>query len=131
MADFPNDRRYTKEHEWAKAEGGLVRVGITTHAVQQLGDITLVDLPATGTRLASMAHFGDIESVKAVSELFSPLAGEVIEVNSALENGPELVNESPYDRGWMVVIRPDDARQVDGLLDATSYARFVDGLDHP
>ena len=93
MSDIPKQLRYTKDHEWARREGDLVRVGITQYAVDQLGDVTLVDLPKAGTELAAAAHFGDIESVKAVSELFAPLSGSVVEVNGELENAPERVNE--------------------------------------
>src|SRR6187402_2328936 len=101
MAKFPNDLKYTKDHEWARSEGGLVRIGITEFAVDQLGDVTLVDLLKAGERVSAGGHFGDIESVKAVSELFSPISGEVVEVNGALADSPEQVNDSPYDKGWM------------------------------
>jgi glycine cleavage system H protein len=130
MANFPADLKYTKDHEWARREGDLVRVGITQYAVDQLGDVTLIDLPATGTKLAAAAHFGDIESVKAVSELFAPLSGSVVEVNAALETSPERVNESPYDQGWMVVIKPENPAEVDSLMDAAAYAAFVAAQAH-
>src|SRR3954447_21152198 len=125
MADHPSDRKYTKDHEWARLEGDRVRVGITAYAVEQLGDVTLVDLPQAKTKLRAGAHFGDIESVKAVSELFAPVSGEVLEVNGALEKNPEHVNDSPYEQGWMLVIKPDSASELDALLDAPAYAEFL------
>lgn len=128
MAKYPADLKYTKDHEWARIEGELVRIGITEYAVEQLGDVTLVDLPTLGAKLKAAAHFGDIESVKAVSELFAPLSGEVVEVNTALAERPELVNEAPYDRGWMVVLKPSDSAQLAALLDVTAYETHVGSL---
>ena len=128
MAGYPNDLRYTKEHEWARVEGNLVRIGITAFAVEQLGDVTLVDLPAVGAKLQSHAHFGDIESVKAVSELFAPISGEVVEVNSTLADRPEQVNDAPYAAGWMLVIRPGNPSEVAELMDAAAYEAFVGSL---
>ena len=125
MSKFPTDLKYTKDHEWARMEGELVRVGITEHAVSQLGDVTLVDLVAAGEVLPEHGHFGDIESVKAVSELFSPIAGEIVEVNAALENSPEAVNEAPYGNGWMIVLRPEDPAALEQLMDADAYDAFV------
>lgn len=130
MANYPEDLLYTKDHEWARREGDLVRVGITSFAVEQLGDVTLVDLPARGTQLATAAHFGDIESVKAVSELFAPLSGEVVEINDALADHPENVNESPYYKGWMLVVRPSNPAEIDKLFDAAAYEAFLGTLDH-
>jgi glycine cleavage system H protein len=129
MSKFPKDLKYTKDHEWARTEGDLVRIGITQFAVDQLGDVTLVDLPRAGQRLETHGHFGDIESVKAVSELFSPIAGEVIEVNAALADSPEQVNDSPYDKGWMIVMRPGNASELSGLLDAGAYEAFLGTID--
>lgn len=130
MANFPKDLRYTKDHEWARKEGDLVRVGITSHAVDQLGDITQVDLPKPGAKFETHVRFGDIESVKAVSELFTPLAGEVVETNGDLESRPELVNEDAYTKGWMLVLKPSKAGELDGLMDADAYEKFVANLDH-
>jgi glycine cleavage system H protein len=130
MADQPSDRKYTKDHEWARVEGDRVRVGITAYAVEQLGDVTLVDLPQAGTKLRAGAHFGDIESVKAVSELFAPVSGEVVEINGELERNPERVNESPYEKGWMVVLKPDSPSELDSLLDSTAYTAFLASLAH-
>lgn len=128
MSDYPNDLKYTKEHEWAKREGDLMTVGITSHAVEQLGDITLVDLADAGVTVDANGHFGDIESVKAVSELFSPLAGEIVEVNPRLQDEPELVNEAPYGDGWMVKMKPADPAQFDGLMDADAYQDYLGSL---
>jgi glycine cleavage system H protein len=126
MSQNPKDLRYTKSHEWARKEGDLVRVGITAHAIEALGDITLVDLAAPGTKVAAHARFGDIESVKAVSELFAPIAGEIVERNGALESAPETVNADAYGKGWMVVIRPANPAELDGLLDAAAYDALAD-----
>jgi len=126
MSQNPRDLRYTKSHEWARREGEFVRVGITAHAVEALGDITLVDLAAVGTKLAAHARFGDIESVKTVSELFAPLAGEIVERNTALESAPETVNADAYGAGWMMVIRPATPAELDGLLDARAYDALAD-----
>lgn len=128
MAENPKDLRYTNDHEWARKEGDLVRVGITMHAVEALGDITLVDLAAPGTKLAQHARFGDIESVKAVSELFAPIAGEIVERNGALESAPESVNSDAYGAGWMVVLRPTNAADFDALLDADAYEALLGTL---
>jgi glycine cleavage system H protein len=130
MANYPADLKYTKDHEWARREGDLVRVGITSFAVEQLGDVTLVDLPKPGSKLTAAAHFGDIESVKAVSELFAPISGEVIEVNTALEHKPELVNESPYEKGWMLLIKLSQPGDLDKLMDAAAYTAFLGTLEH-
>jgi glycine cleavage system H protein len=128
MANYPADLKYTKDHEWARREPKGVRVGITDFAVEQLGDVTLVDLPEVGTKLKAAAHFGDIESVKAVSELFAPLSGTVLEVNKELGDHPELVNDSPYDKGWMILIAPDSPADVDKLLDVAAYQKLLETL---
>jgi glycine cleavage system H protein len=130
MTDIPADLRFTKDHEWARAVGDLIEVGITAFAVEQLGDVTLVDLSEVGTTLKAHGRFGDIESVKTVSELFAPVGGEIVEVNEALRDKPELVNESTYTDGWMVRIKPASADELDGLLDATAYTAFLATLDH-
>ena len=125
MSKNPPDLKYTKDHEWARTEGELVRVGITAHAVEQLGDVTLIDLPAVGARITSGKHFGDIESVKAVSELFAPLSGEIVAVNDALKTKPELVNDAPYGDGWMIVLRPAAGTELASLMDAAAYDAFL------
>ena len=129
MAQYPTDRSYTKDHEWALTDGEVVRIGVTAYAVEQLGDITLVDLPSPGTDVQAQERFGDIESVKTVSELFAPVSGEIVEVNEDLESSPELVNEAPYEGGWMVVIRPADKLDLGDLMDAAAYEDFLGSLD--
>jgi glycine cleavage system H protein len=129
MAKYPADLKYTKDHEWARREAGGVRIGITEFAVEQLGDVTLVDLPAKGAQLKAAAHFGDIESVKAVSELFAPISGGLLDVNSALADHPELINDSPYDKGWMLLIEPSDDKDLAGLMDAAAYEAFLATLE--
>ena len=121
----PQDRRYTKEHEWILVEGDRARVGITDYAQKQLGDVVFVELPAVGRKLNAHEVFGTVESVKAVSELFAPLAGEVVEVNALLPNAPEKLNQDPYGAAWMLVLKVADAAQVQALMDAAAYAAYV------
>jgi glycine cleavage system H protein len=125
MANYPADLRYTKEHEWAKVEGNRARVGITAYAQEQLGDVVFVELPKVGTRVSQMKTFGVVESVKAVSDLYAPLSGEVAEVNAELVNAPELVNQEPYGKGWMIVISLSSPQEVGGLLTAEQYEQLV------
>jgi glycine cleavage system H protein len=120
----PDDLYYSEQDEWARSEGERVTIGITDYAQQQLGDVVFVELPAVGTRLERGAAFGVIESVKAVSDLYAPVAGEVIAVNGALATRPELVNEDCYGEGWMLAVRAE-GNATAGLLDATAYARYV------
>lgn len=124
----PAGMKYSKEHEWAKMEGDVVRVGITEYAQEQLGDVVYVELPQAGGTVTYMKHFGVVESVKAASDLFSPLSGSVVEANASLESQPELVNSDPYGQGWMVVIKPDDPKAIDDLLDADAYQSYIDSL---
>ncbi len=128
--NVPDDLRYTKDHEWAKREGNKIRVGITSFAVDQLGDITLVELPKVGAVLEAGKSFGTVESVKTLSDLFAPLSGKVVEVNDALTNSPELVNEGAYDKGWMIAIEASDAKGYDALLDAAAYRKHLDESAH-
>jgi len=121
----PGDLKYTKEHEWVRVDGGDGTVGITDYAQDQLGDIVYVELPGVGTRVVYLEKLGEIESVKAVSELFSPVSGEVVEVNGALTDKPELVNESPYGEGWMLRVRLSDPAELDNLLTAQQYDDYV------
>jgi glycine cleavage system H protein len=121
----PADLRYTKDHEWVRVAGDTATVGITAFAAEQLGDIVFVELPDVGRTLDQFATFGVVESVKAVSDLFAPVGGEVVEANGALAGKPELVNEDPYDAGWMIKVRLTDPGQVDGLLDAAAYDDIV------
>jgi glycine cleavage system H protein len=126
--DIPADLRYTKEHEWARVEGDLVVVGITAHAVEQLGDITLVTLPDPGTAVRAGESFGDVDSVKAVSELYAPLDGEVVAKNPDLDASPERVNEEPYGAGWMIKLRPSSPDDVQKLMSAAEYAKYLADL---
>lgn len=121
----PGDLRYTKEHEWVRVDGDEAIVGITQFAADQLGDIVFVELPAAGRALDRHATFGVVESVKAVSDLFAPVAGEVTGANDALAGSPELVNSDPYGEGWMLRIRLADPAQVEELLDAPTYEQLV------
>jgi glycine cleavage system H protein len=118
---YPDDRRYTTEHEWVRRDGDAVVVGITWYAQDQLGDVVYVDLPAAGARVEAGQPFGEVESTKSVSDLFAPLSGSISERNEALEERPELVNSDPYGEGWMVRIDPDDASAVDEMLSADAY----------
>ena len=123
----PEDRRYSKEHEWAQGQDdGSVLVGITEFAQHELGDVVYVELPKPGDHVAQSAQMGEIESVKAVSELFSPVTGEIVAVNDEVQTTPELVNESPYEKGWLVRVKPDDPAELDGMLDAGAYASLTE-----
>jgi glycine cleavage system H protein len=125
-----DDRRYSREHEWALRDGGKVLVGITAFAVDQLGDITLVNLDvAAGQRVQAGKVFGTIESVKTLSDLFSPLSGVVESINPALEREPEVINDDPWTKGWMIRIQPDDPASLDQLMDASEYRQFVESLE--
>ena len=117
----PKDLRYTKEHEWVRVEGGVATVGITDYAAEQLGDIVFVELPEPGRTVAQFAAVGVIESVKAVSDLFAPVGGDVVESNAALAGSPELLNSDPFGAGWMLRISVSDAAQMDALLDSAAY----------
>ena len=124
--EFPEDLRYTKEHEWARLEGGRVRVGITDFAQDALGDVVYVDLPEVGSAVQAEAPFGEVESTKSVSDVYSPITGTITEKNLAIDDRPELVNEQPYGDGWLVVIEPADAGQLEGLMDAGAYRDLLD-----
>ena len=124
--NLPQDIRYTKDHEWAKVVGDTVRIGISDYAQDQLGDIVFVELPAVGDTFAEGDEFGTLESVKAVSELYAPLGGEVVAVNGDLEDSPELLNQDPY-AGWIIEIKPTDAKEVEQLLDHESYLGILKG----
>jgi glycine cleavage system H protein len=121
----PTDRRYTKEHEWVRVEDDLGTVGITDYAQDQLGDLVYLDLPSPGTQVKQLDKLGEIESVKAVSDLYSPVSGEVTEVNQAVNDRPELVNQSPYEEGWLVRLRLADPAELDGLLTAEQYDELI------
>lgn len=123
---FPDDVRYTREHEWAREQGGVVTVGITGYATDQLGDVVFVELPEVGRKLEAGKTFGVVEAVKTVSDLYAPLAGEVVEINSALGDNPAVVNADPYGQGWMVRIKLADASSYKTLLSSADYARLVE-----
>ena len=124
--DFPEDLKYTREHEWARKKGGNFVVGITDFAQEQLGDVVYVELPDVGDPVKKGESFGVVESTKAVSELFSPLTGKIVEVNDPLSDAPETVNDDPYEEGWMIVIEPSDPKELDALMDAKAYRAFVE-----
>lgn len=124
-AQYPSELLYTKDHEWARVEGGVATVGVTRFAVDQLGDVTQVELPKEGETMKQGEIFGSIESVKAVSDLFAPFSGKVVKINSPLSDSPEFVNEEPYEEGWMIQIelaKPDETR---ALMDAEAYQAFL------
>jgi glycine cleavage system H protein len=123
----PDDLRYSTDHEWARLEDGKVRVGITDYAQDTLGDVVFVQLPEAGTRVEAGGTFGEVESTKSVSDLYAPLAGTITEVNADLVDAPNRLNEDPYGEGWICVIEPDDASQLEALLDADGYTSLVDG----
>ncbi len=122
----PEGLKYTREHEWIKAEGEKGRVGITHYAQDQLGDVVFVELPKKGRQLRQMEAFGVVESVKAVSDLYCPVSGEVVEVNSALEQKPELINQDPYGQGWMIVVKVRNAKELDALMTAQQYTTYLE-----
>ena len=123
--NFPTDVKYTKEHEWIRVEGDIAYVGITDYAQEQLGDIVFVDIPTVDETLAAGETFGTIEVVKTISDLFLPVAGTILEQNEALADQPELVNQDPYDEGWIIKIKPADDANFDELLDAEAYKALV------
>ena len=123
--EFPKDLKYTKDHEWIRVAGDTGVVGITEYAQGELGDVVFVELPAVGAKLQQGKQFGTIEAVKTVSDLFAPVSGEVVEVNEALKDSPEVVNKDPYARGWMVKVKISNATELDGLLDSAKYQEMV------
>ncbi len=125
MADFPTELLYTKDHEWLRIKDTLAKVGVTSFAVEQLGDITMIELPNEGDEVAREEVFGTVESVKAVSDLFAPVSGVVKRVNSPLDDSPEYVNQDPYDEGWIIEIEMSDAAELDDLMDVKAYTAFV------
>ena len=125
MASYPAELRYTREHEWARVEGKRARVGITHYAQDQLGDVVFVELPKVGAKVAQMQTFGVVESVKAVSDLFAPLSGVVVEVNQDLTREPERVNRDPYGGGWLIVVELSNPAEADKLMSAPQYEEFL------
>jgi glycine cleavage system H protein len=123
--NVPDDRRYTRDHEWARLEDGVVRIGITDYAQDALGDVVFVQLPDVGTSLTVGASLGEVESTKSVSDIYAPVAGTVVEINGELADAPQRLNEDPYGEGWICVIEPGDANAVHNLLDAEAYRRLI------
>ena len=123
---YPDDVRYTQEHEWAREEGGLVTVGITNYATEQLGDVVFVELPEVGRKLEAGKGFGVVEAVKTVSDLFAPVSGEVIERNGALADNPAIVNQDPFGDGWILRLRPSDPAEYAKLMSSVDYERHVE-----
>jgi glycine cleavage system H protein len=121
MAENPKNLRYTKDHEWARRDGGGVVVGVTAHAQEQLGDVVYVELPKVGDTVTAGSPFGVVESTKAVSELFAPISGKVTKINNALADEPATINTDPYGAGWIIELQPSDPAQLDGLMDADGY----------
>ncbi|MCL6642872.1 MAG: glycine cleavage system protein GcvH [Candidatus Bipolaricaulota bacterium] len=122
---YPKDYRYTKEHEWVKLEGTRARIGITDHAQHELGDIVYVELPKVGTQVKQMQEFATVESVKAVSPIYAPVSGEIVEINTELETHPELINQSPHEQGWIAVIAVSDLKELENLLTAEQYEQHI------
>ena len=127
MSEIKDDLKYSSEHEWVKVEGENVSVGITDHAQDSLGEIVFVELPQVGDTLEKSSIFGAVESTKSVSDLYSPIAGTVLEVNSSIENEPDLINSSPYDKGWMIKITPSSSSDLDKLLSSEEYKNLING----
>ena len=122
---YPNNYRYTKEHEWVRLDGGTATVGITDYAQHALGDVVYVELPNLGAKLTAGKSFGTVESVKAVSEIYAPVTGEVIETNASLGSAPELINSDPHGQGWLIKVKGADASQIAGLMDSATYETYV------
>ncbi len=127
IMNLPQNVKYTKEHEWVRLDGDVAYVGITDYAQQQLGDIVFVDIPTVGEELEADEVFGTIEVVKTISDLFLPIAGEILDQNEALEENPELVNQDPYGEGWLIKMKPANVADIDNLLDADGYKAVING----
>jgi glycine cleavage system H protein len=123
--NFPSNIKYTKDHEWIKVEGEFAKIGITEYAQGELGDIVFVELPKIGSKLEQGKSFGTIEAVKAVSDLYAPVNGEVVELNKEVQDSPEVVNKEPYERGWMVKVRIENPAQLTNLLDVEAYKKLI------
>jgi glycine cleavage system H protein len=122
---YPNDYRYTKDHEWVKVDGSIGTIGITDYAQHELGDVVFVELPKVGAQLKAGESLGTVESVKAVSEIFCPVSGEVTEINPALGNAPEKLNQDPHNSAWLIKLRLTDAKETAGLMDAAAYEAYI------
>lgn len=126
---LPDDVKYSNDHEWAKSRGDNVRIGITDYAQDQLGDIVFVEVPEVGDTFDQASEFGTVESVKAVSEIYMPIGGEIVAVNEELEDAPELLNQDPYGKGWIVEVKPADPAEMDDLMDKNAYLELLKGSD--
>lgn len=124
-ADYPDDLRYSREHEWARVDGNIAQIGVTKFAVEQLGDVTMVEFPEEGDPVTKAEVFGTVESVKAVSDLYAPVSGKVARTNTPLADTPEYINEDPYNDGWLVEIEMSDPSELDNLMDAATYEAFI------
>ncbi len=122
---YPTDYRYTKEHEWIRLDGGIGTVGITDYAQHELGDVVFVELPKAGTRVEAGKAFGTVESVKAVSEIYSPVTGEVLEANASLADAPEKINQDPHGAAWLIKVKVGDAGELEALMDAPAYEAYI------
>ena len=127
--NVPDDLYYTEDHEWVRVKGETVTIGVSDYAQDQLGDIVFVEMPASGDQFKKGDEFGTVESVKAVAELYMPIGGEVIQTNQALEDAPELLNQSPYAEGWILEIKPEDSSQLETILDKGAYLKMLEGLE--
>lgn len=127
--NLPDDVRYAEDHEWIRYEGDKVRIGISDYAQDQLGDIVFVELPQSGDTFEKGEEFGTVESVKAVSELYMPIGGEILSVNTALEESPDLVNQSPYNDGWMIEVKPSNSAELEALITRDAYLEMLKGLE--
>ena len=125
MANYPKDLKYSKDHEWARASGKTVVIGVTDHAQEALGDVVYVELPKVGDAITAGSPFGVIESTKAVSELFAPVSGKVIKVNQSLVDSPQTVNQDPYQAGWIIEVEPSDSKSLEAMMDASSYQKML------
>ena len=126
---YPNNLKYSEEHEWLLESNGIATIGITDFAVDSLGDIVFVELPQKGTQINQFSTFGEVESVKAASEIYTPISGEIIEINENLETEPELLNNSPYENGWLIKVKMSDPTEIEKLMDSKAYEQFVNEGD--
>jgi glycine cleavage system H protein len=126
MANIPEDLRYSKDHEWVRVEGDTATIGITDYAQHSLGDVVYIDMPRVGDKFGTHEAFGSVESVKAVSEIFTPVGGEVAEVNDAVNDTPESVNNDPYQSGWMVKVKMDNPLEADALMSSVEYEEYLE-----
>jgi len=127
--NLPDDVLYSDDHEWARLEGETVKIGISDYAQDRLGDITFVEVPAVGDTFKQAEEFGNVESTKAVSEMLMPIGGEILAVNETLEDSPELLNQDPYGKGWIIEVKPDDQAELGSLMNKEAYVKMLEGMD--